>query len=239
MTAFLGKWKTLLLLAALWILFECSMSYFATCNSDHDSNYCSLFRGPVIATSIYFWMQLVDFLREHEHELVAAFTIILALSTIGLWLSTQKLWKVTRITAEHIPRVERAYLFGAPMNIQMNLPGRKTTFDICAHNSGKTPALVKEICVVLSTTGPSGATPNYPNSETSQLVKTDVVINGGAHAVLPVEGRVDQVTDFYAYGYFVYEDIFKERHVSRFSALVHPGLGKLELAGEPAWNDWD
>ena len=51
-------------------------------------------------------------MKEYEHELIAGFTIVLALSTIMLWLSTRALWSVTKITAEHIPRTERAYIYG-------------------------------------------------------------------------------------------------------------------------------
>jgi hypothetical protein len=50
------------------------------------------------------WAYAADLFSTPER----ATATILVLSTIGLWWSTRRLWQVTRIEAEHIPRVERA-----------------------------------------------------------------------------------------------------------------------------------
>src|SRR3954453_9014624 len=45
---------------------------------------------------------------------LALFTGILGLSTVGLWIQTRKAADAPKTAAEHIPRVERAYMFGGP-----------------------------------------------------------------------------------------------------------------------------
>lgn len=164
------------------------------------------------------------------------FTGVLGISTIFLWGATKTAANAAKTAAEHVPRVERAYIFGGPSNIVMNLPGRKTTFDIQIGNSGRTPALLKEICLVISTTCPTGE-PNYPNP---QIVVTDLAIDGAATGVrLPINSSTNLVSPYFAYGFFKYDDIFHVTHTSRFCARIIPAMGKFEIAGGPAWNDWD
>jgi hypothetical protein len=43
---------------------------------------------------------------------VALFTGLLVSATTAMWWSTRSLWKVTKTAAKHIPRVERAYIYG-------------------------------------------------------------------------------------------------------------------------------
>lgn len=86
---------------ALWLIFESAISWFATCQpiyqgaTDHggNENNCTLFSGPVISIVYFGGVQLFRFLHAYEHELVAGFTIVLAFSTIGLWLATDRLYK--------------------------------------------------------------------------------------------------------------------------------------------------
>src|SRR5207302_11104060 len=54
------------------------------------------------------------FIEHHDKGIVAAFTVVLAISTIGLWRSTARLWHETRATGERQIRdteiLERAYI---------------------------------------------------------------------------------------------------------------------------------
>jgi hypothetical protein len=68
-------------------------------------------------------------------------TAVLALSTIGLWLSTRRLWRVTGIAAQHIPRVERAYVSGGAAGV-VDAPH---DFGVTINNYGKTPAFIGTI----------------------------------------------------------------------------------------------
>src|SRR5262249_56543811 len=82
------------------------------------------------------WAYAADVFSTPERA-TAAFTAVLAISTIGLWWSTRRLWRVTRIAAEHIPHVERAFVSGGAR-------GTSPPFNhlqICIHNLAKTPAL--------------------------------------------------------------------------------------------------
>lgn len=92
------------ILLAIWIVFECTVSWFATCQQinygqpydrSHENN-CTITAGPLISITRFTIVSSADFLKKREHELVAGFTIVLAISTIGLWLSTRHLWFVTK-----------------------------------------------------------------------------------------------------------------------------------------------
>jgi Domain of unknown function (DUF6471) len=58
--------------------------------ADHnDEKYCPAFRTGVIVG-----LNALDgFLERHDKSVVGAFTIVLAISTIGLWLATNNLWR--------------------------------------------------------------------------------------------------------------------------------------------------
>ena len=55
------------------------------------------------------WREVVDLIWAYAADVLStperATAAILAISTIGLWWSTRRLWRVTRIAAEHIPHV--------------------------------------------------------------------------------------------------------------------------------------
>ena len=111
-------WR-ILLAVALWMLFECTASWLATCEpgqraADYSSekNYCTAFNGPVASLAYFGGTKLFGLLHTYEKELIAGFTIILAFSTVALWRSTNRLWAVTKIASEHIPIVERAFVHG-------------------------------------------------------------------------------------------------------------------------------
>ena len=92
----------ILLFVVLWLFVECTISLLATCDAPSPpyATKCTAFSGP-LSSAIYFgFPRLVIFLKDYEHELIAGFTIVLAGSTILLWIATHRLWKVTRITAQ-------------------------------------------------------------------------------------------------------------------------------------------
>jgi hypothetical protein len=95
--------RRVLVFASLWLLFEGTISWLATCEQPHHGtatyssyqDHCTLFSGPVVTISRFSLIQLTHFLHTYEHELIAGFTIVLAFSTIGLWLSTAQLQRST------------------------------------------------------------------------------------------------------------------------------------------------
>jgi hypothetical protein len=97
---------------------------------------------------------LGPFSHENHSPITAAFTVILALSTIALWVSTRDSALAARAAAEHIPRVERAYIYGG---FGPHSGGRRYATDengndfivasVTMANYGKTPGFIKTIRV--------------------------------------------------------------------------------------------
>src|SRR6516162_7956282 len=78
------------------------------------------------------WSYVANIFSTPERA-TAVFTGVLAFSTIGLWWSTRRLWRVTRIAAEHIPHVERAYVSGGARWTGPAL----NQLQVCINNYGK------------------------------------------------------------------------------------------------------
>src|SRR5215469_18787335 len=83
------------------------------------------------------WAYVTDFFSTPERVTAT----VLAVSTIFLWWSTRRLWRVTRITAEHIPHVERAYVSGGAAGVDKS----PEHFAVTVDNYGKTPAFIGTI----------------------------------------------------------------------------------------------
>lgn len=140
-------------------------------------------------------------------------------------------------TARHLRTLERAYLFGGPKGIVPHIPSQRLTVGFYVQNVGRTPAFLKRVIGDFSDAVPFGE-PSYEETERT-ILKTDLVIEGqsdGINIKLNFESRLLNQT--YFFGYIEYLDVFKTPHVSRFCFLIHGNVGKYEIAGPPAWNDW-
>jgi hypothetical protein len=95
--------------------------------ADHnDEKYCPAFRTGVIVG-----LNALDgFLERHDKSVVGAFTIVLAISTIGLWLATNNLWRAgekqieftgdsVAIAKDALLKTERAFVFLDGFNIEL------------------------------------------------------------------------------------------------------------------------
>jgi hypothetical protein len=90
------------------------------------------------------------FLHENGEAVTATFTIVLAFSTIALWLSTRRLWEVTQVAADHIPTVERAYIYGGfgARGYGFAADGSWLIFAVATMaNYGKTPGFIRRIAI--------------------------------------------------------------------------------------------
>jgi hypothetical protein len=104
-----------------------------------DPKYC-----PAFHMGAALFIERTDRLLEaHDKSVIGAFTIVLAISTIGLWFATNRLWKAgddqlrhARDTAE---RQLRAYLVVEPRTIENFGVGLATTGNFCIRNVGQTP----------------------------------------------------------------------------------------------------
>jgi hypothetical protein len=114
------------------------MHHSAAAQYDYPEH-CSAFNGPLWAIVVFGLLKTDIFLKAYEHELVAGFTVVLAVSTIGLWLSTRHLWGVTKTAVDlankefistHRPRVrlkhawftdQTAWRLNGPLEINLDL----------------------------------------------------------------------------------------------------------------------
>jgi hypothetical protein len=84
-------WPAIILSLLLLAILDGTVSSLQTCHptSADQSGSCSIFRGPLLSLII----SAGDFFDSHDKGIVAAFTVILAISTIGLWLATISLFR--------------------------------------------------------------------------------------------------------------------------------------------------
>jgi hypothetical protein len=160
----------------------------------------------------------------------ATFTGVLAISTILLWLSTRKLWKVTGIAAGHIPQVERAHVSGGAVRLT-NDPHQ---FMVTINNYGKTPAFIGTIWAEIV---PESTLPAVPVYEERQLGKfggqvlPSGVMGCPAGIMRHWNGNAGQVI----YGRIWYRDIFKQYHSGGFVLRI-PDLVAVENR-DAYWED--
>jgi hypothetical protein len=137
--------------ALVLVILDTGISLFLTCKeaSDQSGAYqdakeqCGVFNGPLS----FVFLKFVHFFETHDKGIVAAFTVVLASSTILLWLSTRGLLQATqaqaKITEEAFVKLERPYVYVFDVN----------RFEIAASgigcvrykvaNYGKTPATIE------------------------------------------------------------------------------------------------
>jgi hypothetical protein len=238
------KWN-ILALVAIWLLFECWISWAAFCEYQKQyaatyqpaEEYGCIFRGPVISLgrSFYGWWGHVF---DKPDAYIALFTAILAVSTIALWWSTRRLWAVTKIAADHIPIVERAYVFVTPVP---SIENDRTIIHLKIENFGQTPAIITEGYGASSPDDRVGP-PVYPSwPENPRFL--DAVISkdqpGIEPRLFPNYWWSPIITPHYFFGYLKYIDIFRKKHTIRFCVKLFPAEGTIDVAGSPAWNEWD
>ena len=158
---------------------------------------------------------------------------LLALSTLLLWFNTRKAVTAARIAAEHIPAVERAYVFGGPTDLF--LLHDQASVRLAMQNYGKTPAVLKEWLVEFVAQEPRGKSPAYEASKrtvANEILEPDKLFSPAAVF------RSEIAAPFFIVGYIAYEDVFRQAHTTRFCVGVARD-GKAAYAGHPSWNGYD
>jgi hypothetical protein len=178
----------------------------------------------------FIWAYVADFFSTPERVTAT----VLAVSTIFLWWSTRRLWRVTRIAAEHIPHVERAYVSGGATGV-VDSPQH---FAVTVDNYGKTPAFIGTIWANIVPESELPDTPVYDPPEFGwfggQMLKPDT----SGHPVVTrqwdvIEGRV-------IYGRIWYRDIFKQCHSAGFILrILGPGQTIAVANRDAYWEDRD
>ena len=218
-------WPGLLVCAGFLMMMDAVISSLLTCHppinggggSQNSNENCTILQGPLLSLIIF----IGNFVGDHDKGIVAAFTVILAISTIGLWVSTNHLWSVTRIAAEHIPRVERAYLHGGgepigedPWNedsFVKNFP----TFRLDINNHGKTPGELLEFGIGWCKISELDSLPPLPKYK--WYYYRDFVQSGVPRSIKDIKMPSDiPMRDTVIFGRFGYRDIFEEPHSNGF-----------------------
>jgi hypothetical protein len=164
---------------------------------------------------------------------LVTFTALLALSTLLLWFYTRRVANAARAAAEHVPAVERAYVFGGPTDLF--LLHDQATVRLAMQNYGKTPAVIREWLVEFLADEPKGSEPSYHGSDrtvTNEILEPFKLFSPAAVY------RSDVSAPFYIVGYIVYDDVFRRTHTTRFCVGIARD-GKAAFAGHPEWNAYD
>jgi hypothetical protein len=179
----------------------------------------------------FIWAYVADFFSTPERVTAT----ILLVSTIALWWSTRRLWRVTRIAAEHIPHVERGYVSGGATGVV----GEPQHFAVTVDNYGKTPAFIGTIWENIVPENELPDIPVYDPPEFGrfggQMLKPDTSghFSGIRRLWDVIEGRA-------LYGRIWYRDIFKQCHSAGFILRI---VGASQIVAFPNrdayWEDRD
>jgi hypothetical protein len=175
---------------------------------------CGIFDGPLLAGLVWF----ADFFDSHGEAVTAAFTVVLSISTGLLWWSTNKLWNVTRVAADHIPRVERAYVHGGPGVAGMVKSAAVPTLlvTITVNNYGKTPAFVNYVCWDVYAIGATPTAPDFTKNRkfVDMFIKADVVYETSVTLTFTAPSLL--------YILIEYEDMFGNAHETGLAYRIFP-----------------
>src|ERR1700693_3187047 len=117
-------------LVVIALFYDGIFSWLSTCDqisgypaADQEyKKHCSAFQGPLVSLIRFGVLRFGGLLHDYRDEIVAAFTAVLAVSTILLWTVTPDAADSAKLASQHIPTVERAYLFGTIMLIRRSSP---------------------------------------------------------------------------------------------------------------------
>lgn len=150
-------------------------------------------------------------------------------------------WFTIRSGERNSRNLERAYIFSGPWRPYQVGPSVITFVTI--ENFGRSPGILKEAYGEYSATEPVAKYPTYKNGSSrsfdSAIPPTPVRPPNFQPNTLPAKWESPLPGEQYFFGYVRYVDIFGVRHESRFCAKIFPGEHKSDIAGPPAWNDWN
>jgi hypothetical protein len=175
---------------------------------------------------------LARFYRKILDDPLTAFTGVLALATFLLAIYTGTVANATKATADHIPRVERAYVSGGATGVE----GSPQEFAVTLDNYGKTPAFIGTIWANIVPENELPDTPVYAPPEFGrfggQMLKPDT----SGHPV--VIRQWDVIGGRVIYGRIWYRDIFKQCHSAGFILrILGPGRTIAVANRDAYWED--
>jgi hypothetical protein len=188
--------------------------------------------GPAGAFGYYACRMRIALFGTVERGILTLIAL-LALSTVLLWFYTRRIANAARITAEHVPAVERAYVFGGPTDLF--LLHDQASVRLAMQNFGKTPAVIRGWLVEFVAQEPRGRKPAYDETkrtETNEILEPDKLFSPA------MTFRSEIPAPFFIVGYIAYEDVFRKSHMTRFCVAVTRDA-KAAYAGHPSWNAFD
>jgi hypothetical protein len=150
-------------------------------------------------------------------------------------------WFSIRSGERNTRNLERAYIFAGPSNPTQI--GKGVITEIWIENHGRSPGILKEAYGEYSATEPTGATPRYQNGSArkfdSAIPPSGPQRTDSQPQTVPTRWESPLAGEQYFFGYVRYIDIFGSTHESRFCSKIFPREHKSDIAGPPAWNDWN
>jgi hypothetical protein len=186
-----------------------------------------------VGTAAYYACRAKASLLGSVEQALLLITALLALSTLLLWVFTRRLANAAKAAAEHVPAVERAYVFGGPTDLF--LLHDQATVRLAMQNYGKTPAVIREWLVEFLAQEPRGRKPGY---DASKRTVTNEILEPFKLFSPATVFRSEIPSPFYIVGYIVYDDVFRKTHTTRFCVGVARD-GKAAFSGHPEWNAYD
>jgi hypothetical protein len=155
-------------------------------------------------------------------------------------------WATMRNDARNVRDLERATLFAGPAATANGViinPGG-TAVHVSVTNYGRSPGMLKELFAEFSTTEPMGDKCVYGKGIGGKKISLDVVVLPDATARTITQDdqrfRSPASGEQYFIGYARYYDFFRVWHTNRWCVKIIPTPNvHWEVAGSPAWNDWD
>jgi hypothetical protein len=209
-----------------------------TTNDDEKKDCPTFFAGSLLISQRGFdWIKRDD----NDKAVVGGFTIVLAISTIGLWLATNKLWRAGEtqrdLAEDTAERQLRAYVSVEAGGSGRQRKGYRFDFRPIVTNNGLTPAEDVQILISIGLVPPLiPAGFNYellpaPNPSKSTIGprqgRASTVIYHRNLTISEMRKVVKGELAFHVYGMVSYRDVFKQNRRTNFSMIVFVPRKKL------------
>jgi hypothetical protein len=145
-------------------------------------------------------------------------------------------------SAEHLPRVERAYMFATPKKTTYDDPIGTVKVIMGAKNFGKTPGILKETWGQFLTELPTGLPEHFPFQQSDKWVTDIVYAAGEEHDMADAPFTGLKRSPLFFVGYLKYQTMFRDApHFSYWcieATLVDNVRNEWVITDAPGWNAW-
>lgn len=230
-----------LFLAVLLLSLDFGISSLASCvgSEQQQAAQCAeKYYGFSEAVSVRIPSWLLGELRQETNLINAAATVVIAIFTVTLWLSTEKMWKASnrqlshsKITAE---RQLRAYVFVTQAKI-LDPDGPNPRAELMTRNTGQTPAYEVTVSAAANTANvPPGRTKFDPTPVTTDSSRFVFGPDGTGKKEIPLmtllnphsmPGLRAGVGVLHVWGQILYVDAFRKHRWTNFRFMIGGASG--------------